>query len=215
MASVVKRRLYVINIPPNVSIERLYEKIVSAIGTSYAEVRFQHGKMFIELVGTDSQIRESWGKIKKAVGELWILQRLQRGGVVSIEAIVKEAGRTFPPEVLVQVLKLQGYNAQLNKENNTIHTNAPAGEIIALARRIAEVIDEIRFLVKGTVAKRLIAVISVGFNMPAHEAIEYSIKAGVLVKSEEGLKLREEWRKALEKVVALIKEASELEHSRG
>jgi len=205
---VVKRKLYVVNVPSSIPIDKIYEKISSAVRSSYAEVRIQHGKAYIELVGTASQIKESWSRIREVVRELWELQNLLEGRETSIEAIAKEAGRTFPPEALAYALKLRGYESRLSEEKDKLLTNAPAEEVIALARQIAETIDSIRFMVKGTAARRLIAAVSVGLNVPAERVIEYSVKAKILEETEDGLRLREEWRRAVRKLAVLLKGAS-------
>ena len=218
MVRVVKRKLYVVSVPSSIPVDKIYEKISSAIRSSYAEVRIQSGRAYIELVGTTSQIKESWSKIREVVRELWELQNLLEGRETSIEAIVKEAGRTFPPEALVYALKLRGYEARLGGEKDKLLTNAPAEEVIALARQIAEIIDSIRFIVKGAAARRLIAAVSAGLNVPAERVIEYSVKAKILEETEEGLRLREEWRRAVRKLAVLLKgvslDAEEMEGER-
>ncbi len=203
---VIKRKLFTINLPPGIPLEKVYEKVSSAIRAGYAEISIRGGKLFVEVTGTDYEIKDSWYRIRQAVAELWELYKLSRGEEASIEAIVKEAGRTFPPEVLVYVLRLQGYDAQLSEDNTRIRTTAPLEVVVQNARAIAEVIDEIRFRVKGTAARRLIAALAVGLREPPEKVIEYGLKSRVLVEDEvEGIRLREEWRRALRKLAVLLK----------
>ena len=204
--SVVKRKLFTINLPPGIPLEKVYEKVSSAIRAGYAEITIRGNKLFIEVTGTEHEIKDSWYRVRQAVAELWELYRLSRGEEASIEAIVKEAGRTFPPEVLVYVLKLQGYDAKLASDGSKISTNAPLDVVVRNARAIAEVMDEIRFMVKGTAAKRLIAALSVGLGEPPEKVIEYGLKSRVLVEDDvEGVRLREEWRRAIRKLAVLLK----------
>ncbi len=204
----MRRKLFTINLPPGLPLEKVYEKVSSAIRAGYAEVSVQGSKLFVEITGTEYEVKDSWYRVRQAVAELWELYRLSRGGEASIEAIVKEAGRTFPPESLVYALKLQGYEAKLVDNGSKLATTAPVDVVVRTARTIAEVIDELRFRVKGTAAKRLIAALAAGLGEPVEKIIDYGIKSRVFVEDEEeGIKLREEWRRALRKLAVLLKGA--------
>ncbi|HIQ23904.1 MAG TPA: DUF2067 domain-containing protein [Pyrodictium delaneyi] len=202
---VVKRKLYVANAPPGIPAEKVYEKIGSAIRSSYAEVSIREGKIYIEIVGTDYEIKDSWYRIRQALADLWELYRLRTRREASIEAIVKEAGRTFPPESLVYALTLRGYDARLSEDKSTIYTDAPPEEVIALARKIAEIVDRLRFRVKGTAAKRMIAALASGLNVDPDTVIEYGLRSRVLEETEGGVVLREEWRRGLRKIAVILK----------
>ncbi len=204
MARGIIRREVVISIPPGVSQEKVYEAVAEELRVPYAEIRIEKGKLRIVLVGTEAQIRESWYRARNVVSVFWELYRLSRGEEASIDAIVREAGRTFPPEALMYALKIQGYDASYNREMGTFRTNAPLEHVIEVARRIAEAIDEMKYDVKGTAAKRVIAAASVGLGLPIEEVIEVGLKSGVLRRSEDGrIELAEEWRRALRKIVVL------------
>ncbi|WP_236698192.1 DUF2067 family protein [Pyrodictium occultum] len=203
----VKRKLYVVNAPPGVPIEKLYEKIGSALRSNYAEVSIRDGKVYVELVGTDYEIKDTWYRVRQALAELWEIYKLETRREASIEAIVKEAGRTFPPEALVHALLLRGYDARLSEDKSILYTDAPPEEVIELARRIAEVIEGLRFRVKGAAAKRMIAALAAGLGEDPERVIEYGLRSRVLEETEEGLVLREEWRRGLRKIAVLLKGA--------
>ncbi len=204
---VIKKKLYVTSIPPGFPLEKIYEKISSNVRTSFAEISIRGNRAFIELVGTEAEIKDTWYRIRNSLQDLWELYRLERQKEASISAIVKEAGRTFPPESLVYALKLKGYDARLSEDKQYIYTNAPSDIVIESARRIAEVIDEIRFQVKGSAAKRMIAAIAAGLSVGPEKVIEYGLQTRVLEETEDGLRLREEWRKGLRKIAVMLKGA--------
>ena len=204
---VVRRKTFSVRVPP-LPMEKVYEKLASAIRSGYAEIRIEDGKAHITVVGTAAQIKDTWGQVKKALSELWELYSLQSRGEASIEAIVKEAGRTFPPESLVYALQLRGYEARLSEDKSVIYTNAPADMVISLARSIAEAIDEMRFRVKGAAAKRMIAALAAGLGVDVDTVIEYGLRARVLEETEEGVELREEWRRGLRKLAVILKGAA-------
>jgi hypothetical protein len=208
LARVIKRKLYTINLPPGVPMDKIYERVSSAIRAGYAEVSIRSDKLFVEITGTEYEIKDSWYRIRQAIAELWEIYNLSKGREASIEALVKEVGRTFPPESLVYALQLQGYDARFDSEEGKIATTAPLEVVIRTARSIAEAMDELKFRVKGTAAKRLIAALAAGLGEPAEKVIEYGLKSKVLVEDEEeGIKLREEWRRALRKLAVLLKGA--------
>ncbi|ABM81463.1 DUF2067 family protein [Hyperthermus butylicus] len=207
MPRVIKRKLYTINLPPGIPLEKIYEKVSSAFKAGYAEISIQGNKLFLEVVGTEYEIKDTWYRVRQAVSELWELYRLSKGMEASIEALVREVGRTFPPESLVYALRLRGYKAELSDDKSRITTNAPLDVVVEVARTIAEVIDELRFRVKGTAAKRMIAALAAGLQEPAEKVIEYGLRSRVLEETEEGIELREEWRRGLRKIAVLLKGA--------
>jgi len=206
-ARVIRKKLYVIRVPPGLPEEKVYEKISSSIRAPFAEISVRGDKAFIEIVGTEAEIKDSWYKVKNVIQDLWELYRLERNHEALIESIVKESGRTFPPDALVSALKLRGYDARLSEDKQRLYTNAPASTVIEIARQIAEIIDEIRFRVKGTAAKRMIAALAAGLLVDAEKVIEYGLKTRVLEESEDGIRLREEWRRGLRKIAVMLKGA--------
>jgi hypothetical protein len=207
MRKVIKRKLYVISIPPKLPIDKIYDKIANSIRAPYAEISIRGGRAYIEIVGTEAEIKDSWNRVRNALQDLWELYRLETEKEALIESIVKEAGRTFPPESLVYALKLKGYDARLSGDKQVLYTNAPPNVVVELARRIAEIIDEIRFRVKGTAAKRMVAAIAAGLDVDPEKVIEYGISTKVLEESDEGIVLKEEWHRALRKVAVMLKGA--------
>jgi len=203
--SVIKRRLYVVSVPPSIPAEKIYTKLAEALRTSYAEIAIRGGKAFIVIVGTDAQIKESWLRVRNVLSQLWGLHMLQTSKEVPIEVVAREAGRTFPPEALVYALRLRGYNAELSDDKQLIYTNAPPDEVVALAKSIAETLDSIKFRVRGAAAKRLVAAISAGLGIEPTKVIEVAMEAGVLIESEDGVRLREEWRRGLRKLALVLR----------
>ena len=207
--SVIHRRLFVVNVPPGIPVEKIYEKLASAVRSGFAEISIRNGKAFIEIVGTDAQIKESWLRVKDALSQLWSLYMLASGKEAPIEAIVREAGRTFPPDALVYSLRLRGYNAQLSGDKAFLYTDAPPDLVVAVARSIAEVMDEIRFRVRGSAAKKLVAALAAGLGAGPEEVIEAGLRARVLEETEDGIRLREEWRRGLRKLALVLQPGSQ------
>ncbi|WP_257640423.1 DUF2067 domain-containing protein [Pyrodictium delaneyi] len=203
----IKRKLYVANLPPGIPIDKVYEKISSTIRSGYAEISIRGGRVYIEIVGTEFEIKDSWYRVRQALADLWELYRLRTRREASIEAIVKEAGRTFPPEALVYALELRGYEARLSDDKSLLYTTAPPEEVITTARKIADAIDQLKYRVRGSAAKRMIAAIAAGLDVDVEHVIEYGLRSRVLEETEDGIILREEWRRGLRKIAVMLKGA--------
>jgi len=203
--SVIRRRLYVVNVPPSIPAEKLYEKLAEAVRSGYAEIAIRGGKAYIEIVGTDAQIKESWMRLRTVLSQLWSLHMLRTTREAAIESIVGEAGRTFPPEALVYALRLRGYAAQLSSDKQLLRTDAPPEEVVALARSIAEVLDEVRFRLRGSAAKKMVAALAAGLGVEPERVIEAGLRLRVLEEAEDGIRLREEWRRGLRKLALLLR----------
>lgn len=204
---VIKRKLYVVNLPPRIPIDKVYEKISSAIRSGYAEISIRGGRVYIEIVGTEFEVKDSWYRVRQALADLWELYRLRTRREASIEAIVKEAGRTFPPEALVYALELRGYEARLSDDKSLLYTTAPPEEVITVARKIADAIDQLKYRVRGSAAKRMIAAIAAGLDVDVERVIEYGLRSRVLEEAEDKIILREEWRRGLRKIAVMLKGA--------
>ena len=207
----VVRRLYTIRIPPGIDAEKLNERLKEAIRTPYAEIRVEKdGRLRIVLVGVEADVKESWFRIRNVVSELWELYNLSKKGEVSIDAIVREIRRTFPPQALVEALRLRGYQAEL-LEGNVLRTNAPLDVLLSLASRIAEVLEEIKFDVRGTAAKRVVAAVAAAFDLPPHHVIEIGMKADVFAEDEDGkVILKREWRQAIRRLAVVFAAGGEV-----
>lgn len=200
------QRTYTINVPPNIPLEKLYDRVSEAVRALQAEVRLEGRRLFVTLWGTEAQVKETWLKLRQIITELWEIYRLERTGEASIDAIAREAGRTFPPEALVEALKLMGYEASYDRETGLIRTNAAASTVVSTARRLAEVIDELRFRVSGTAIKRVIAAVAVGLGVDVDKVIEFGLKMRVFEEDENGrVVLVEEWRRAIRKLAVMLR----------
>ena len=209
-ARVVKRKLYVINVPPRLPVEKIYDKIASVIRTGYAEIRVANGKAYIEIVGTTAQLKENWQRIKDAVKELWDLYSLEIRGEAPVDIIAREAGATFPPQALVEALRLLGYEARLidTGETKLVQTNAPSRLVIKTAGRLGGVMETLRFRVAGSVAKRVIAAVAVGLNVDPETVIEYGLRMRVFERGDDSrIRLRGEASWAVRKLAVVLKGA--------
>ncbi len=198
-------RRYSIRVPPGLDLDRFAERLREAVRTPYVEVHpGRDGKISIILVGVEADVRDSWFRIKTLVSELWDLYNLAKRGEVSIDAIVREIRRTFPPQALVETLRLKGFRAEL-LEDNILRTNAPTSTVLEIAAKIAEVIDAIKFDVKGSAAKHVVATVAAAFDVSPYTVIEIGLKADVFRETEDGkIELKREWRQAIRRLAVVF-----------
>lgn len=203
MRRVVQRRLFVLSVPPGIPLDKLLERLSSALKASVARVRVRDGRVFIEVTGTKAQIRESWAEAKAVVEELWELYRLMRGGEGSVRVIVREVGRTFPPDALVEALRLRGYAASI--EGDMLRTNAPYEVLIETARRIVEALDAVRFSAQGAGLRKTVAIVSAALGVGVEEVLERAVGEGLVERSGGKYRLLVDWRRALRGLAAVFK----------
>ncbi|MET1128292.1 MAG: DUF2067 family protein [Thermoproteota archaeon] len=203
----LRKRVYVINIPPGLPLEKVYEKLSKALDTPQGEIKLEHGRAVVKLVGLDSEMKSSWLKIKQAVAELWEIYNLRKTMQISVETLVKEVRRTFSPEALVYALRLRGYEAELLEGKGVIRTNAPFEEIVDAARLIVQTVDEVKYTLSGTASKRVVAALASGLRLPPSTVIEYGLRSKIFKNSQGKVTLAMDWRVAIRRLAVLLKGA--------
>ncbi len=196
-----------INIPPGLPPEKVYEKLAKALDTPQGEIKLEHGRAVVKLVGLDTEMKSSWLKIRQAVAELWEIHNLRKTMQISVETLVKEVRRTFSPEALVYALRLRGYEAELLEGKSVIRTNAPFEEIVDAARLIVQAVDEVKYTLSGTASKRVVAALASGLRLPPSTVIEYGLRSKIFKNSEGKITLAMDWRVAIRRLAVLLKGA--------
>ncbi len=198
------RRVYVLNLPRAVPLDTLYEKIESATGACYARISVEENKLVIELFGTEYDMKMAWYKIRKALAELWELQRFNEEKKIQIETIVKEIKSTFPPKFLVESLKLRGYQSYI--QENILYTTAPLSTIFDTASALSKYLRDERIRWASTSTKRVIACIAAGMNIDLSEIIEVGKVLGLIDEDDKGrIRLTKDWRTTLKIIVDHLK----------
>ncbi len=180
---------------------RIAEFIKENIGVPEISITFRENGLYIELYGYKSDIRNAWARIKQLI-------RMYRqahvptavGHRVSIEYIVSNIKKTFPPQLLVEVLKRKGYEARYDGE--AIETSASLDTLIGLADSIADIISSLKYRVRGSTAKHLIAASTLLTGKPLEKVIDELVEKGYLYYDEDDkIRIKHEWRSALDSYV--------------
>ncbi len=162
----------------------------------------------IDMYGYKSDVRNAWMHIKRLVSA-YKSAIVERRGLreISIDFLVERIGRTFPPRLLEFVIKRKGHKAHI--EEDRIITDADLDEIFDMIKKIIEVLDEIRFSVKGTACKYFIVASTLLANKSYQLIIEGGLRADILDKDEDGrIILKKEWRSAVDHILKVLSSAN-------
>jgi len=188
--------------------EKLAERISDGISIAGEySVTIQDGFVTVEFYGYESEIKKAWNKIKSMLAGS---PKVEKGVFVyDVNAVFKDIGSTFPPRVLVEVLRRQGFTAVLSGEGDKIRTNASRQTVYSISSRIAEVARSIPGEIRGLSTKYYLLTISVLTSLPVEEVIGRGIEAAHLKRDENGfITLNIEWLQGVDDFLKRVKYSS-------
>ncbi len=167
------------------------------------DIDINNNGLRIRMYGYKSDIRRAWNTIKQIVKTYRMPMGEGRGRIrkISISYIVEKIKHTFPPTILVYILRKMGYQAEFLSDTYEILTDADPEYVVELADRIAGIVEEIKDLVRGTATKYFIIAASILLDTDPRDVIKGSIQMGILGEEEGKYIIRVEWRQALEEVI--------------
>ena len=179
---------------------KLAEIIKTNMVSKESTIIIKDNGIVIELYGYKTDIKNTWLKIKRLLSIYKATYSREGRNVYPLEHIVSLSRKTFPPRLLVEILKYQGYMAEY-KDGNII-SNADLEHIVKLVNRINELINDLRYTVKGTTSKYFLVAASILLNTDPMSIIEHSLNKGLMIQDQDGKPcLRVEWRQALSKIL--------------
>ncbi len=154
--------------------------------TTYLSYRLRGDKLEITVYGLKHEVQNIWSLIKYYYSNVLKImsQKYKEYKEYPIDYIVSKTRRTFPPDILVEILKVKGFHAL--HEDNIIKTNAPIEEVLELASKIAELLDKIKYDVRGKATKKVVVLTSLLLKMDPNDAINRLLNEGILRKDDEG-----------------------------
>ena len=185
--------------------ELIREKIPSV---EYVDITIEEDGLYITMYGYKTDIKYAWEYIRRLVSSYKSSITTLRGGIkrIKIAYLVEKTRKTFPPIVLVEILERLGYKAGLNQEKTEIYTDAPTELIEEIVNKIWEVINAIKYDVRGTTSKYFVVVSSIVLKMDPEQVLSRAYSMGIMDKDEEGkYRIKKEWRKALNEFISEYK----------
>lgn len=161
-----------------------------------------HG-LRIKIYGYKSDIKRVWNTIKQLLRIYQTPYITGHGRIrrIPIQYIVGRIKRTFPPSLLVFILKKKGYRASLSEDNEEILSDAEPDHVIEIASRIADLTQRIRNITRGTSTKYFIIAASILLDKDPEYIVNKALEKGILERIEDKIRVRKEWRQALEEVI--------------
>ncbi len=161
----------------------------------------------IEFHGYESEIKRAWARIKSLLAGL---PKAGRGGSsFELNALFRDLGSTFPPRVLVEVLKRRGFTAALDKDSNRVITNAGKEVVYELSKRIIELAKRMPGNVRGLSTKYYLLTIGALTGAPLEEILERALAFSHLRRDEEGsIVLNIEWVQGVDEFLKKVKHST-------
>ena len=182
--------------------ELIREKIPSV---EYVDITIEEDGLYITMYGYKTDIKQAWEYIRRLVSSYKSSITTLKGGIkrIKIDYLVEKTRKTFPPIVLVEILSRLGYRAGLNQDKTEIYTDASSELIEEIINKIWDIINTIKYDVRGTTSKYFVVVSSIVLNVEPEHVISEACSRGIMEKDEEGkYRIKKEWRKALNEFIS-------------
>lgn len=184
---------------------KLYEYVKDRVPSlEHVEFKVSGSGLVVEAYGYETDVKRLWSELRSYVRAL---RHVSTRGLNSfrVDYIVKLTGKTFPPDVLVEVLSRQGHRVEAGE--GVIYTSAGVDEVLGLVERISELNSVAKNIAKGTAARYFIVSASLLTGLPPQEIVERAVGLQLMEPDESGAYLlKHEWRRALDLLVRYLKQ---------
>lgn len=186
---------------------KLYELLKDRIPPmEYVSFEVTNKGLTIEAYGYETDIKALWFEIRKLLSPLReVMSKSKQSRRYNIDLIVRMIRKTFPPIVLVEVLKRKGCFAELAIGENAVVSDASLDEITETAAKIADVNLQALKVAKNTSARYYITALSVLSGLSVDDVVKFSTENGFLSEEEGSYVLKLDWREALSKALKTLK----------
>ncbi|MET1159386.1 MAG: DUF2067 family protein [Thermoprotei archaeon] len=174
-----------------------------APAVEHAEIKISDNGLYITLYGYKTDVRNAWEYIKR-IASLYLSAIRDTGGIkrIKLEYLVDRLRRTFPPRLLAAILNYMGYRCEYDHDKNELVTDAPLEIIEDIAKKIAEIIDSIKYDVRGTTTKYYVVAASIILNTDLETVYRIGVEKKHLVLDEDGkYRIRIYWKQAIEELI--------------
>jgi hypothetical protein len=150
-----KRHIIRVKIPPlaRYEFDKFLEKINKAIYNETAIIRLTGDTLQVYIYGGSLGAEKSLKEIRKIVKEYSTGGR-KSSPKISIKSLSREAGVALPGDVLIEIIKAQGYHAEISGEN--LETNAPLDTVYGIASLLGDAIKSAKNLYATRTAKKFV-----------------------------------------------------------
>ncbi len=177
---------------------KLAELIQENVSIGEMAIDIRDNGLYIAFYGYKSDIRRAWARVKKVLRDYRSsIRRTPLGYRVSIDYIVSSIKKTFPPILLVEIVKRMGYSVRYS--SGYIETDMDVEELKEIASKIADIVYQLRYEVRSTACKYFIVAASILTGREPSNVIDDAIGKELVYLDEDGKpRLRVEWRRAID-----------------
>jgi len=179
--------------------ERFLSRVSEALKSYGAVVRVKGWSLEVDVYGDNTMIRDSWIRLREVLSDYGSSQSPR----INLRRLSRDARIAVPVDVLVEVLKLMGYNAE--EDDDGIKTDADYEEVLTFASMIRNALEELRLIPAARRAKHLIAALSASTGARVEDVISTGLNAGILRDDEGKLLVKKDWRQALRELAKVIR----------
>jgi hypothetical protein len=184
----------------------LAEYVVRHRGVRVSQLSYEirGGVLEISIAGPPSDVTASRRAVMEAYREWRSLRefRLGTSGRLDLRLLASTTGGPIMPDVLVELLRLRGYSAEVS--GGELRTDANPEEVLELAGRVSRAIDEVsREFPKASRNLKHLLVATRALGLDPSRVLEVLRGRGLLEEGERRVDLRVLWRSLLAELPSL------------
>jgi len=179
--------------------EMIREKMPSV---EQVEVVFKNDGLYITMYGYKSDVQNAWRYLKSILPMFKPVTKDKGCIRINLDYLFKKLKNTFPPRLIVEILSIKGFKADYDDERNELVTNAGMDIVEEYALKIIELMNEVKYRVKGTTTKYYVVASAILTNQSIDEVINIGLNMNHLTIVDDKPCLRIEWRKAIRDFIA-------------
>ena len=199
-----RKAVVTIKIPPlaRANLDKFLERLNSVLYGDTVIGEIEGDTIKLQIYGSKVSISLTLRKIRELLREYSTPETPRGGRRVSLRLLARTAGTALPPDVLVEVLKLQGYRARVT-EDGYLETDAEWEDLTAVASLLGEAIRRLSHYPASRTAKKLLfAALTLDPSLGPERVVDEGLALGVLWEDDEGkIHVRGDWREALKKLL--------------
>ncbi len=164
------------------------------------DIDITNSGLIITMYGYKTDIKRAWEHVKMIAKNYKATTSFGRGTKkYSLQLLVETTRKTFPPQLLVEMLNHMGYKALY--DNEELFTDASLDLIVEVINKIIVIAENIRYKLKGKTTKYYVIAASILTGRNVEEIIHESMEKSLMARINDELIITKEWRKALKEIL--------------
>jgi len=183
--------------------EQFISRLLDVFKGEMVRVNLREDHVEIVAYGSEDSVKSLWSNIKSVLKELKLEKEAKVKGYtrVSIRGLYQAIGGTIPMEILEIISKLTGEKFIITSDE-AILTSMSEDKLLNYALKARDVMNEIKYDVRGKACKNLIMIMASLMDLTGEEVVDILKRFNAVEEDEEGkIMLVENWKNVLRKVI--------------